>query len=600
MSIIQLRKVTAYGHTDDKAQILEDFQDMGCLHLMSLNPEHEVSRRGGPTSEARDALHFLLSCPKRRRQVTNPANFDAIVIEQETLILKRRIKALEDERDFLLGRIANLKPWGDFELPPVEDLDGYRFWFYLVPQYQMKPIEERDLIWEVVKHDNRFNYVVVISKQEPEEMPVPRVKTGAEPLSQLERRLEDIETDLEDLQAERESLTKWCRLYAQNLHRLEDMAAREEAAQLTFDDEDAPIFALQAWAPVEQEDRLRSYAEEKGLAIDIQEPTEEDEPPTLLKNPEPVASSGQDLVLFYMTPGYRLWDPSKVVFYSFVLFFAMIMSDAGYGLFLAGITGLFWKKLGASDGGRRFRLLLSWLSGASVVWGVLLGSYFGIALSEDASLMSLKVMDINNYGLMMTFSLLLGIAHLSIGNWADAWCKRSSDERFASFGWVAILIGGFLAYLSSSWGNWFGLFVKYLGILTMLGGGGAIFWFTNPDEVWWKRVLGGLQGFTKVSSAFGDTLSYLRLFALGLAGASLSATFNDLAGKIDSAVPGIGILFAIIIVLFGHSLNLLLCISGGFIHGLRLNFIEFFNWSLPEEGYLFKAFARKEKISWKD
>jgi V/A-type H+/Na+-transporting ATPase subunit I len=87
---------------------------------------------------------------------------------------------------------------------------------------------------------------------------------------------------------------------------------------------------------------------------------------------------------------------------------------------------------------------------------------------------------------------------------------------------------------------------------------------------------------------------------LGLAGASLSLTFNDLAQKIDEAVPGIGMLFAILILLFGHSLNLILSMSSGVIHGLRLNFIEFFNWSVPEEGYLFRAFARKEKLTWKD
>ncbi|MCP4396940.1 MAG: hypothetical protein GY801_06530 [bacterium] len=600
MSIISLSKVTAYGHIDDKAQVLEDFQEMGCLHLLSLNSEHELSRHGGPTSEAREALHFLLSCPKRRKQVTNPANFEAVLIEQEAIILRRRIKALEDDRDFLLDRIANLKPWGDFQLPPIDELSGYRFWFYLVPQYQMKVLEETELIWEVVKHDNRFNYVVVISQQEPEGMPVPRARTGDVPLSKLERQLEDAETDLEDLQAWRESLTKWCRLYAQSLHRLEDIASREEAAQLTYDDDESPVFVLQAWAPAHEEEQLRMYAEEKGLAIDIQEPVSEDNPPTLLENSEPVANSGKDLVLFYTTPGYRLWDPSKVVFFSFVIFFAMILSDAGYGLLLGGVLGLLWKKMGASDGGRRFRLLLSWLVGASIAWGVLLGSYFGIALSEDATLMSLKIVDINNYSLMMLLSILLGVSHLAIGNLADAWCKRDSDERFASFGWVAVLVGGFLFYLSSSWSGWFGGFVKYLGGLVMLAGGGGIFWFTNPAEVWWKRVLGGLQGLTRLSAAFGDTLSYLRLFALGLAGASLSATFNELAGQIDDAVPGIGILFAFFIILFGHSLNLLLSITSGFIHGLRLNFIEFFNWSLPEEGYLFKAFARKEKISWKD
>lgn len=235
-----------------------------------------------------------------------------------------------------------------------------------------------------------------------------------------------------------------------------------------------------------------------------------------------------------------------------------------------------------------------------MLWGVLLGSYVGLTLAPHSPLLSFKVADINDYGTMMTLSIVLGITHLVLANAADVWCNRQSDVKFASVGWILVLVGGLMTWLGASGSGGFAGLARSLGVLLMLVGAGGIVWFTKPDPVWWKRVLGGLQGVTRLSAAFGDTLSYLRLFALGLAGASLSATFNDLAGDIDRAVPGIGILFAIVIVLFGHSLNLVLSVSSGFIHGLRLNFIEFFNWSLPEEGHLFTAFARKEKISWKD
>jgi V/A-type H+-transporting ATPase subunit I len=348
MSIVALSKVTVYGHLDDKAQVLEDLQDLGCLHLISLNPEHDTARRGGgPTSEARESLQFLLSCRQRRKQMRHPKDFDPVVVEQEALILKRRIKALEDERDFLSGRIANLRPWGEFHLPPKEDLVLLRLWFYLIPHYQMKEVEASNLHWEVVKEDNRFKYVVVVSKVEPEPdaMPVPRARLGAVPLSELEKRLEEVEIELEDLQAERESMTKWCWLYARSLHRLEDIAAREDAAHQTYDD--IPLFALQAWVPITEQKRLLDYAEKQDVALDIQAPTQEDEPPTLMKNDLSAGNSGQDLVRFYMTPGYRLWDPSTVVFFSFVVFFAMILSDVGYGLLLGGVLGMFWKRLGA-------------------------------------------------------------------------------------------------------------------------------------------------------------------------------------------------------------------------------------------------------------
>ena len=93
--------------------------------------------------------------------------------------------------------------------------------------------------------------------------------------------------------------------------------------------------------------------------------------------------------------------------------------------------------------------------------------------------------------------------------------------------------------------------------------------------------------------AFGDVLSYLRLFALGLASASLAIAFNAMAADAREALPGAGLLAAIIILVIGHSLNLLLAVASGVIHGLRLNVIEFFNWGLPEEGPLFRPFKKK-------
>ena len=97
---------------------------------------------------------------------------------------------------------------------------------------------------------------------------------------------------------------------------------------------------------------------------------------------------------------------------------------------------------------------------------------------------------------------------------------------------------------------------------------------------------------TGISKAFGDVLSYLRLFALGLASSQLAATFNEIAGSIAKS-RGIGLLAAILILVVGHGLNFVLAVIGGVVHGLRLNCIEFFNWSLPEEGYPFQAFDKK-------
>jgi V/A-type H+-transporting ATPase subunit I len=138
-------------------------------------------------------------------------------------------------------------------------------------------------------------------------------------------------------------------------------------------------------------------------------------------------------------------------------------------------------------------------------------------------------------------------------------------------------------------------FLKPYGLAAMVLGMASVVLFTSPEGPLWKRLLKGLGGLTGLSNAFGDALSYLRLFALGLATESLAVTFNGMAGQVKEALPGIGILFAFLIVLLGHTMNFVLSLSSGFIHGLRLNFIEFFRWSIPEEGRPFNAFARKEK-----
>ena len=201
MSVVSLVKITFYGHIDDRKLVLSDLQKFGCLHLIALVPEKEAQIQGGASSRAREALRYILSCPQRRRQVSDPAKFDAVSVEQQVLEVKNKIQDLEDEKDFLTGRILNLKPWGEFQFPPLEALGNLRLWFFIVPHKEMAAVESTDLIREVVSRDNRLNYVVVISENEPEEMPVGRIRTGNRSLSELAERLEEVEVELEDLQA---------------------------------------------------------------------------------------------------------------------------------------------------------------------------------------------------------------------------------------------------------------------------------------------------------------------------------------------------------------------------------------------------------------
>jgi V/A-type H+-transporting ATPase subunit I len=194
-----------------------------------------------------------------------------------------------------------------------------------------------------------------------------------------------------------------------------------------------------------------------------------------------------------------------------------------------------------------------------------------------------------NFDTMMTLSILLGVSHLVLANAVTAWHLRRSSQGVIPGAWIFIFTGAVTVWLANEGA------ARNLGITAMGIGIAGIILFTSTEGPIWKRLLFGLQGLTRFSNAFGDSLSYLRLFALGLASASLASTFNDLSGQVRAAVPGIGLFFALLIALLGHGLNFVLSLSSGFIHGLRLNFIEFFNWSISEEGYPFKVFSRKEK-----
>ncbi|MGI9590708.1 MAG: V-type ATP synthase subunit I [Myxococcota bacterium] len=594
MTITPLVKTTLLGHVDDKERVLAELQELGCLHLIPLTPEGEPSGETGAKRESREALKFLAGAPQRRRQMLDPSRFDPVEVERQALELQRRLFELRNERDLLELRIEALRPWGDFEFPPLEELGDQRLWFYPVPHHQLKELPTEGLRWEVVGEDHRFCYVVVVAEEEPEPdaLPVPRIHTGSRSLRELLVRLEDVLVEIEDVEAERYSMTRWCTLFGRALDGLDDRAERTRASAQTARAE--PLYARQAWAPRARLPELEAYAANGGLVLEAAEPEEGEEPPTQFENPAPLRG-GEDLVTFYMTPGYWVWDPSSVVFFSFAVFFAMILADVGYALLLGAIPLLYWKRMGQSDTGRRWRILLATLAGATAVYGVLIGSYFGVAPEPGSFLGRFKVLDLNDFSTAMYVAIAIGALHIAYANVRDGLRYRDWQKRLAPFGWATVVLGGFC--------GWTGLQaesdpVTRAGVGIAVAGLLAVVGFAGAGEPPLKRVVAGVSALTGLSSAFGDVLSYLRLFALGLASGALASAFNGMAADVREAVPGIGFFFALLVLLIGHSLNFVLSLSSGFIHGLRLNVIEFFKWGVKDEGTPYRPYARKESTSW--
>jgi V/A-type H+-transporting ATPase subunit I len=200
---------------------------------------------------------------------------------------------------------------------------------------------------------------------------------------------------------------------------------------------------------------------------------------------------------------------------------------------------------------------------------------------------------------MMQISISVGVLHLAIANLGLAWSRRWSPMMLSSLGWVAAFLGGWAWGFGKSglqpqqslilYGGW----ALGAGIVAVLLFSSHRPLFTLSVKAHGRRLIDGVMSLAGISRAFGDVLSYLRLFALGLASAQLAGTFNELTLKASSFV-GIGSLLAVFAVVFGHGLNFVLAIMSGVVHGLRLNCIEFFGWSLPDEGHPFQPFCKKE------
>ncbi|MGY6276950.1 V-type ATP synthase subunit I [Methylomonas sp. MgM2] len=589
MSIVRLSKVLLVGFAEDRERLLSDLQELGCLHIVPLAEDNASQAHAGPSAESREALNFLRDYPHRRRQSRDVTRFDAVTVEQQTLDVKRRLHALADERDFLIKRIQDMRPWGDFVFSPLPEMGNLRLWFYQVPHADMAKLRDLPIVYEVVKKDHRFSFVVVIAENEPQDMPVTRTLIGSQSRANLEARLEDLELVIEDTQAERAYLTRWYTLFSDNIAEVEDKAALKAAQNQTLSRKG--MFALSGWAPDERMGRIKDYAAQHGVHLEIRETQPDDSPPTYLKNPDWLAA-GEDLVNFYMTPGYRTWDPSAIVFISFALFFGMILADAGYALILGGLLIAFWRKMGQGRAGRRFRPLCATIVALSLLYGMLIGSYFGIEPSEDSPLASFHLLNMNDSNRMMKISIFIGCLHILLATIMDALRYRGRLEALAPVGWALIVSAGLVLLFISS----FALDdLKILPVILASLGGILVLLFSSPYEKPLQRLLHGLHGLTKFTGAFGDIFSYLRLFALGLASGSLAIEFNRMAGDIYQAMPGIGLVFAFLVLLLGHTINFVLGLMSGVIQGLRLNVIEFFNWGLKDEGTPFNPFRRTER-----
>lgn len=311
-------------------------------------------------------------------------------------------------------------------------------------------------------------------------------------------------------------------------------------------------------------------------------PLPEEDPPVVLENPK-IWKPFEIITKLYGLPRQGTLDPTLYLAPFFFLFVGLTVSEAGYGILVALASFLFVKFARPKGGARQFLILMAILGVATVIVGTLVGGWFGFPIRK------LMILDpLEDPVSFLILSLALGFIQVWFGTFINVVTKIRKKEYlqgiFVQGGWL-ILLPSLVLYALVKDAFW--------GILA-LGGAAGIVFFGAPSRNPFARFFGGLYSLYDISRYLADVLSYSRLLALGLATSVIAMVVNTLC-QTALGIPWVGWLFAALIFVGGHLFNLGISFLGGFVHSMRLQFVEFFSKFFESGGKPFKPFALKSK-----
>lgn len=483
-------------------------------------------------------------------------------------------------------------PWGEFDKARLAQLEslGYAVRYYCAPEKKFSEDWAQLYPLEII-HQDKANvwFVTICPKDEECNLPVDPVAapegSWKEAQKAADRLSEEIAKTKGLLLRYKDAIPQITERYREDMVALDMYLAKsstESAAENMLN-------ILEGFAPVENDAELSAELDKMGVLY-IKDAAElEDNPPIRLKNNKFVKMF-ESLTGMYGMPVYNEYDPTPIVSIFFLLFFAMCLGDAGYGLVLIlfGIAlNKGWVKISMFDG---LGSLIATLGAATAVVGGALGTFFGMSIinlvPEGSALHSYYEFvgsDIHTPMGELPFQMLLalgiGVFHICLAMVIKAvgYTQRFGiKENIATWGWVILIVGGLIVALLGVGHLLSAAAIKWAVIAIAVVSALAIYIFNTPGRNPLINVGAGLwDTYNMATGILGDVLSYIRLFALGLAGGMLGAAFNDL-GVMVLGDGGLNWVFFILILLIGHVLNLLMSCLGAFVHPLRLNFVEYF------------------------
>lgn len=633
-----VKKFLFVGLEQQRAAFFKKAQELGIIHF--IPPEKKQGKEVPGTIQdylaAIKVLRGLPTLPQEELEETDLA--DGLV--PKILDLKQTIDKMAEEERVNRLDIARVQIFGDFSLKDKEEIEaatGRHVQFFCTKAgfEDTHPLPEQFIY---IGTEFGLDYYVALNKENVQipkmlEIQIPH------PLGELQHKRKEIQTTAHNAEQKLKTYAKYNTFLHHALIQKLNYYHLNEAKEDVQKEIGNTLFAVTGWVPVNKVDQLQQLLADGSVHAEEIVIEDTDAIPTCLEN-EGFARLGEDLVHIYDTPSHTDKDPSLWVLVSFAFFFAFIVGDAGYGLIFLGIALYIRMKYSLTSGGKRFVKLFAILGGATLIWGVLTTSFFGIPIGQNSVLRKFSLIqwmaekkadyviqhkdqewkywvkkypglenattgkeflekgatttegkttyDIYNSfsdNLMFELALMIGVVHLMIS------LLRYANRNWSSIGWIIFLIGAYL---------YFPVFLKATSIIHFIFGvdpqtgarDGFYLMFAGIGiatliAIFKNKLLGALEAMN-VIQIFADTMSYLRLYALALSGAMLTGTMLDLASSMGFIAGGL-------LIAAGHLVNIVLSIMGGTIHGLRLNFLEWYHYSFEGGGKVFNP-LRKLKI----
>ena len=557
--------------------LLEKLQELGLMDITrSAKPVDETS--GQIMTEVELANAFIEGLNKAEiPDGTVPERIDGDIIRLAGGMIMRYNKDRDSIRR-LEKEIAAVKVWGKFNPEILSKLKeaGIPIHFHVIARKLFKEEWADEYALSVIAEDKNSVWFAVAGEDAlPGEIPAP-----TEDISLKEKELEDTQRHFDKvisrLSGAKERIGELEAYKAQKLSELDLHLASVAAVPAA----EGTIVTLEGYAPTESDATLCNALDELGVFYLKEEAKAADNPPVKLKN-NWFARQFEVLTDMYGRPVYDEFDPTPILGPFFLLFFAMCMGDAGYGILLL-LIGWFLKKKVPSMADMAPLVMI--LGVGTFVVGIVLHTFFGINLYEAAWVPEWlkKVMisgSVAGYDAQMVLAVGVGVFHICLAMTVKCICytrRFGFAKTIGSWGWTLLIVGGIVTGGLALLGIIDTPAVKIILIVLGIVSGLAIYLLNDLHRNPLLNVGSGLwETYNTVTGLLGDVLSYLRLYALGLAGAKLGEAFNAI-GVQALGDGGINWVFFILIVVVGHVLNIAMCILGAFVHPLRLNFLEFF------------------------